>query len=64
MIMAGLTEAPNANPDSMLSEMCGRMGKTCISADCIDMSTSVRALNSYFILLTVWNLCPTHVHIL
>ena len=26
MIMSGLTEAPTANPDTMLGEMCGRMG--------------------------------------
>ncbi|XP_065898009.1 integrator complex subunit 9-like [Dysidea avara] len=28
VIMAGLTEAPSANPDGMLSEMCGRMAHT------------------------------------
>ena len=26
MILCGLTNAPVANPDSMLSELCGRMG--------------------------------------
>ena len=58
MIMAGLTEAPTANPDSMLSEMCGRMGKTCISADSIDMSMSTSCN------LFLWNLCSTHIRIL
>lgn len=29
MIMSGLTEAPTTNPDTMLGEMCGRMGNDC-----------------------------------
>ena len=27
LILSGLTNAPAANPDSMLSELCGRMGE-------------------------------------
>lgn len=26
MILCGLTNAPSANPDTMLGELCGRMG--------------------------------------
>lgn len=52
MILCGLTNAPSANPDTMLGELCGRLGGCC---PCLSVDRTSRVLFMNFAAMTLRN---------